>query len=96
MSAKDEALRSLQHLNERLLLIEPTLEIRLMIATLEYAVEQVAQIQEVKRVRKPSNEISGAAGPLDRPYPVPSPPTEAQLRKAGWGDPPPPAEPRTC
>lgn len=55
-SHKDEALRALYQVREGLLSLEKTqtgLNQRLLLATLEYAVEQIGQVQELKRARKP-------------------------------------------
>jgi len=54
MKHKDEALKALASVRERLGSDEPLegLGRRMLLATLDYAVEQVTAIQEVQRARK--------------------------------------------
>lgn len=62
---KSEALRAVEsvqgQIKERAGLTLDTLQVKLLSATLEYALEQIAAIQEVKRVRKLKPEEQEAA-----------------------------------
>ncbi len=64
MSARDEALRAIEHVEKMLTGPELTaLGKRQCAATLEYAKEQVAAIEEVKRPRKPKAERAAHIAP---------------------------------
>jgi hypothetical protein len=57
MSAKDEAIRAVTQIRDTLqsreALVFDQLQLRLILAMAEHALEQISAIQEVRRIRKP-------------------------------------------